>query len=203
MMLATGRDYSQFGEQTAILQWAATQPNPGSFIDLGAYDGADYSNTACLAERGWPGVCVDASPDAVAACATRYAGRPDVTVIAAAFPADDTEGPVTIHWSPGAMYSAIRPSIRTDTLLVPIQVPRLDLGWFAQFVQDLPAPRFCSVDLEGASLDALEWLLSHAEPDCVCVEANIPADRKTLRTWMTGWTEMPLTGNHTNMIFRR
>lgn len=198
-----GLDYSQLGEQAAILEWAAAQPQPGAFIDLGAYDGAQYSNTAALADLGWLGICIDAAPDAAAACAERYADCDDVAVILAAFAVDDTPGTVTIHWSPGAMYSAITASRRSDTVLVPIEVPRLDLEWFAERVRQLPQPLFCSIDLEGASLDALEWLLAHADPACVCIEANNPADRAAARSSLDGWLEVPLPGNHVNLLFVR
>jgi FkbM family methyltransferase len=196
-------DHSQMGEQSAILEWAAAQPQPGSFIDLGAYDGASYSNTAALGELGWSGICVDAAPDAAGACAALYAERPDVAVILAAFAVDETPGAITIHWSPGAMYSAITASRRSDTVLVPIEVPRLDLGWFAERVQQLPGPLFCSVDLEGASLDALAWLLAHADPACICIEANNPTDRDAARSSLDGWAEVPLPGNHVNLVFVR
>jgi len=198
-----GRDYSQLGEQAAILEWAAAQPNPGSFVDLGSYDGARYSNTAALADLGWPGICVDAAPDAIEACAARYADRLDVTVIQAAFADADAPGPVTIHWTPGRMYSANTRCERDDVSPVPIQVPRLDLEAFAARIWDLPSPLFCSVDLEGASLDALKWLLAHTDPACVCVEANNPDNRASAREWLDGWVEIPLPDNHVNLLFAR
>jgi len=198
----TVADYGQCGEQTAILAWAQAQQQPGSFVDLGAYDGRSYSNTAALAEASWSGICVDAAPDAAAACAELYADRDDVRVILAAFTADGTGGTVTVYWSPGAMYSALKPRKRPDLKLVPIEIPQLDHRWFAHQVDSLPRPLFCSIDLEGGSLDALEWMLEYGEPDAVCVEANNPAERSTVRSWLGGWTEVPIDG-HTNLLFTR
>lgn len=196
------RDYSQMGEQEAILGWASSYPAPGSFVDLGCYDGESYSNTAALAELGWPGVCVDAAPDAAAGCARRYAGRDDVDVILAAFVSDDSRGPVTFHWSPDAMYSAVVASRRPRLELVPVAVPCVDLAWFAERLRLLPRPLFCSIDLEGASLDALGWLLEHAAPDCVCVEANTDSERDTVREMLAGWVELPLPGrNYVNLLY--
>lgn len=198
-----GGDYSQLGEQAAIIEWAAAQPQPGAFVDLGAYDGEHYSNTAALAELGWPGVCVDAAPDAAGACAVRYADRDDVAVILAAFAPGAPSGTATIHWSPGAMYSAITASKRSDTVLVPIEVPLLDPASFAERIRQLPRPLFCSIDLEGASLDALTWLLEHADPACICIEANNTADRASVRSSLAAWREVPLPGNHVNLLFAR
>ena len=34
----------------------------GTFLDLGAYDGVDLSNTRALTELGWAGVCIEPNP---------------------------------------------------------------------------------------------------------------------------------------------
>lgn len=195
-------DYSQFGEQQVILRWADAQHAKGSFLDLGCYDGETYSNTAALADRGWPGICIDASPDAVAACASRYAARDDITVICAAFTTGDRRTAV-IHWVPGTMYSSMTPSRRTDIVLVPLEVAALDLEMLAGRVADLPRPLFVSIDLEGASIDALSWLLTVTDPGCICVEANVPAERSAARELLGGWHEQRLARNNSNLIFER
>jgi hypothetical protein len=200
-LLPGHRDYSQAGEQAAILEWSA--PHHGSFLDLGAYDGELFSNTAGLADRGWPGICVDAAPDAVAACGRRYADRPDVAVVHAAFATVDGEDMVTIHWTPGFMYSGVRANERDDVQLQPIEVPRLDLVWLKTRLASLPQPLFCSIDLEGDSLDALSWLLDNAELACVCVEANNPADRATVRDILADWKEFALPDNPWNLVLSR
>lgn len=196
-------DYSQFGEQAHILAWADRQTQPGSFLDLGCYDGRSYSNTAALADRGWPGICVDAAPDAAIACVERYLDRDDISVVNAAFSVAETPDAVTIHWSPGAMYSAISASKRPELDLVPIEVAKLDLVWLAERVSDLPRPLFCSIDLEGASIEALAWLLEHADPGCICVEANNPPDRAAARELLADWHEVSLWRNNSNLLFER
>lgn len=196
------RDYSQSGEQEAILEWAAAQLQTGSFVDLGAYDGEQYSNTAALADLDWPGICVEAAPDAAAACSARYADRPDVDVIHAAFTLDAAEL-VTVQWVAGTMYTSLSGSKRGDVVLVELEVPRLDLARFTDQIARLPAPLFCSVDLEGASLEALTWLLENTQPACICVEANNDRERQTVRGWLADeWVETPLA-NHVNLLFTR
>jgi FkbM family methyltransferase len=54
-------DYSQHGEQTAILEFFRDYPSV-RFLDLGAYDGTTGSNTRGLVAMGWEGVCVEANP---------------------------------------------------------------------------------------------------------------------------------------------
>ena len=51
---------SQYGEDEFILNHFAGRK--GRFLDVGAYDGLTYSNTRCLMEQGWSGVCVEPNP---------------------------------------------------------------------------------------------------------------------------------------------
>lgn len=52
--------YSQNNEQDFIVKYF--KDLTGSFLDLGAYDGITFSNVYALIEKGWKGVCVEASP---------------------------------------------------------------------------------------------------------------------------------------------
>lgn len=56
-------NYSQNNEEAIIRNYFQGKP-PGCFLDLGANDGITLSNTYALAEEGWSGVCVEASPKA-------------------------------------------------------------------------------------------------------------------------------------------
>jgi FkbM family methyltransferase len=53
------KDYSQNGEQAVIFQFFGNYA--GKFLDIGAYDGKDMSNTMGLVEKGWKGVCLEPS----------------------------------------------------------------------------------------------------------------------------------------------
>ena len=52
--------FSQNNEEEAILKFFGNQT--GAFLDIGAFDGNEFSNTRKLAELGWEGVMVE--PDA-------------------------------------------------------------------------------------------------------------------------------------------
>lgn len=52
--------YSQAGQDSWVLSAIG---NKGFFVDVGAYDGVESSNTLLLEEKGWSGVCIEASPD--------------------------------------------------------------------------------------------------------------------------------------------
>lgn len=55
--------YSQNNEEEIILaEFKRMNVQSGRFLDIGAWDGKGFSNTYRLAELGWRGVCVEASP---------------------------------------------------------------------------------------------------------------------------------------------
>lgn len=53
--------YSQYNEEQIITNYFGNYV--GTFLDLGAYDGKDLSNTYSLMLKGWVGVCVEPHPD--------------------------------------------------------------------------------------------------------------------------------------------
>lgn len=66
-------NYSQNNEQEHILNYFGDYV--GTFLDLGANDGITFSNTRALALKGWKGVFIDASPQAMERCRTLYKGH--------------------------------------------------------------------------------------------------------------------------------
>lgn len=61
--------FSQFGEDVvvaAMLQTLGRDSAPGFYVDVGAYDPVQGSNTCMLHLRGWRGVNIDANPAGVA-----------------------------------------------------------------------------------------------------------------------------------------
>jgi len=55
------RDYSQNGEQEVILKFFQDRDAGDTFLDVGAFNGVDMSNTMGLVEAGWRGVCLEPS----------------------------------------------------------------------------------------------------------------------------------------------
>ena len=51
--------YSQAGQDV----WALQLTNKGFFVDVGAYDGIESSNTYALEKAGWSGVCIEPNPE--------------------------------------------------------------------------------------------------------------------------------------------
>ena len=56
------------------------QRGDGVFIEVGGYDGYNYSNTYGLAQRGWKGYLIEPDPIQFEECRRRYRHHPNVTV---------------------------------------------------------------------------------------------------------------------------
>jgi FkbM family methyltransferase len=76
------KNYSQYDEQEQILKVVADIPaSEGSFIDVGAFDGENYSNTMALVELGWQGVMVEPALSACTRLLARHGGSDRVTIV--------------------------------------------------------------------------------------------------------------------------
>jgi len=64
--------------------------NEGYFVEVGAYDGENFSNTSCLADAGWAGLYIEPIEEFADKCRTRHCGNPRVSVLNCA--ASDTAG---------------------------------------------------------------------------------------------------------------
>lgn len=75
----TEQDTSQWGEAAIIKDFFGEYQ--GRFLDLGAYDGVDGSNTRGLYLRGWNGVCVEANPLIFQRLLFIYDGAPGIECV--------------------------------------------------------------------------------------------------------------------------
>jgi FkbM family methyltransferase len=53
----------------------------GSFVEVGAYDGETFSNTSCLADKGWRGLYIEPVAASYQRCVARHCNNPNVSVI--------------------------------------------------------------------------------------------------------------------------
>jgi FkbM family methyltransferase len=107
--------------------------NSGYFVEVGAYDGENYSNTSCLADVGWSGLYIEAVSEFAERCRARHKNNTNVNVIIAA--ASDREGSAElflgdtlttlsqdrpnvynrIEWARG-LHTGVSETVRTSTL---------------------------------------------------------------------------------------
>lgn len=117
-------------------------PSEGYFVEVGAYDGELFSNTACLADIGWKGLYIEPIYDHYLKCLKRH-DRNDVTVANVAIGLDEGEKIIyrgdllttldkdqlkrysEIEWSKN--YNFVEETcdqLRLDTLMEKIEVPK-------------------------------------------------------------------------------
>lgn len=158
---------------------------PGFFVEAGAFDGFDQSNTYWLERfRGWRGVLIEAIPEQASACRRR---RKASTTVQCALVAPGQEGPVTMRYAglmsiaQGARGSSeaddrhVSAGIRVQNGLetYDVEVPGRTL---ADVLEDAGAPStfdLLSLDVEGLEGDVLAGL-GRFVPRFVMVEMNDP-----------------------------
>jgi FkbM family methyltransferase len=196
--------HSQGGEEPVILEIFKDQPT-GSFLDLGAFDGKTFSNTLALAEKGWSGVCVDASPRAFVALQETHKERPDVKLVCAAVSTEPA--PVTKFYDCPDLVSSLDEAHKNkweagsevpfSEMYLPV-ITVLDLFTAFGFNFD-----FINIDLEGVSNHVLNQILIETEcrPKLICVEHDGEHVEVSNRCREKGYHPAFLDGN--NIILER
>jgi FkbM family methyltransferase len=171
--------YYSNGREDGIVRDFFQDARNGVFVDVGAYDWQDGSNTYRLEqELGWSGLAIDAAPD----YAEGYRlNRPRTTFISA-FVDDEDGRPRTIYLGDLAQEASSdkalgwrRPlqrrevhglSARLDSILAQQQIARMD---------------FLSMDIELAEPGALRgFSIQRYRPRLVCIEMAAPVRQAIL-----------------------
>lgn len=162
--------YSQYDEETHILEAFKHHGLGGAFLDLGAYHPTEKSNTRALFELGWSGVMFEPSPGPMRALLAAYGNEPRITLIQAAV---GIEAGLTSMWISEDAVSTSEDSqheIWKDAggyvgkMLVPVITPPQIANQFGGF-------DFVNLDVEGKSVDLFTYMLSLGwAPRCWSVE---------------------------------
>jgi FkbM family methyltransferase len=153
--------YSQIGQDAYFIENIAKGKRGGRFLDVGAHDGINTSNTYALEkDYGWTGICVEANADLAEQCRIN---RPQSTVVH------------TAVWSDARNVVFQLPHSGNDFLSRVAGIPCND-NYFAQDFRetiDITMPAlplktiigegdhyfdYFSLDIEGAELEALKGI---------------------------------------------
>lgn len=165
------KDYSQAGEQEVILRAFEEKPVEAKrFLDIGAWNATDKSNTRALFEIGWSGVMIEPSPGPMHGLLAEYGNEPRVTLIISAVSLEPglvkliiTDDAVS---SPGgAHFETWKDSAKfIGSMLIPAITLDQIFNQFGGF-------DFVNIDAEGVSADLFLHMLGMGIfPTCVCVE---------------------------------
>ena len=162
--------YSQRDEDEKIAEYFGDRV--GRFLDVGAWDGKDKSNTWLLAEMGWRGVCVEPAALPFLKLLRNHRGNPRVEFVQAAIMPGS--GVSRFWYTADAISSFDREHVETW-----LRHPRVKYRsmWAAHVTFDdlfaaLPGPYdFVSIDVEGYSVKLLPFFNPvETETKLVCVE---------------------------------
>ena len=160
--------YSQENEEINILLALDGHHGDKRFLDIGAGDPFDKSNTRALFELGWSGVLIEPAPRYMEALLLEYKFEPRIELVQA-----------VVSPFPGLLLMQVseQPS---STITEPLPV-RDDVTYYGHMLVPALTPGdismkfggfdFVNIDAEGVSGDvflrmlALDW-----EPRCFCVE---------------------------------
>ena len=198
------KDYSQFGEQAAILagveRTCGADKNP-RFLDIGAWHPFQFSNTRALYEMGWGGVMIEPSPGPMLNLIDEYGNDERVTLVQAAVGLD--AGLISLHVSDDVVSTGSEAEYErwkgTAKFRGRITVPVLTLeeianrwGGFSMY----------SIDAEGVSADLFLRMLKLGHFPSVAV---VEHDNRTTELLAAASLEHYRTElvNSTNMVIVR
>ncbi len=193
---------SQYGEHKRILEYF--QGFTGRFLDVGSFDGITFSNTHCLADLGWSGVCLEPSPPAFCWLMKNYQGNTRVELVNAALASSSERVvPFSINTSDAVsadMLSTLSPAHKARFAMHPwrdIRIPTI--AWHELFEACPPPYDFINIDVEGTNEALLNSLLiSPAWPRMISIEVD-PLERRAamgLTLTAMGFTASEMIGGN-------
>jgi FkbM family methyltransferase len=146
--------HSQFGQDIVVAEFFQMRRD-GYFIELGAYDGVDLSNTYSLEkELGWSGICIEALPDMFALLEKN---RACICVQSAVY----SEGGLEFEFSDDKYLSGITQHI--DKHMEAIEFPKIKVQTrtLTDIMDEHNMPsyiEYLSLDTEGSELEILRGI---------------------------------------------
>jgi FkbM family methyltransferase len=165
--------HSQNSEEAYILQYF--KDYTGSFLDLGAYDGVDLSNTRALANIGWSGVCVEPNPEVFERLVYNYIDNKKVTCYECAV---GIANGIFNFYQNSTYYSTI---VKEETIrwikdaTIKFKRAEVEVFDFKTFIKNCSIKQFdfISIDCEGLDYDILIQMdLKELGCKMICVEHN-------------------------------
>lgn len=195
-------NYSQNNEQEVILNYF--NGFKGTFLDLGAYDGIELSNTRALMELGWAGMCFEPHPEIYKRLKQNCAEFP--FVLTYEFAVGISNGTFKLNAN-DTYYSTLIDSEKdrwkNQYKFTEVECSVVD---FKTLLRASPFPKFdfISIDCEGLDLEILRQInLDDVKCNMVCVETNGKAETPKFIHHCEGFGMSLIHQNAENIIMAR
>lgn len=171
----------------------------GCFLDIGAFDGLEWSNTAALIKRGWSGVLVEPTPQYFSLLLERYSKQSNLKLVHCALGGSDRFE--SFHYTKMGGISTFDARYydnwKNQVTFVDYIEPIIGIG---RFLQSYPGPYdFINIDAEGMDAELIEAIpLNNVR--MVCIESGHDLARIRNRMAKDNFVEIGQFG--WNVIFR-
>lgn len=162
--------YSQNNEEQIIANYF--KEFIGKFLDIGAYDGKNLSNTYRLAEQGWSGICVEPSVSAFSELLKNHNKNKGVLLINAAVA--PTSCMQLFYDSMGDAVSTTNKVHKTkwengsNVRFRPYYINTITIKQIMNIQNEFD---FVNIDVEGNNFALFEtWPFDICRPKCFCIE---------------------------------
>lgn len=189
-------NYSQGEEQQHILEHAGES---GRFLDIGAWNAKNLSNTRALYERGWSGVLVEPSPEPFVGLLREYGEDERIDLILGAV------GDLSLkrfHASADALTTSSPQNFEKWRTIGGFYgrywVQAMTVEFLCQYMGPFD---FVSIDTEGTSVEIFRDLLQCAKPRCICVEHDFRNVETLEMAKFAGYREVYFSGE--NQVFAK
>lgn len=148
--------YSQFGQDIHVLDYFSNKTN-GFFVDVGAYDGKEISNTYLLEQEfDWKGICVEPLPNEFEKCKNN---RPySICINNAVFSKPEKEVLFAVHSGLSGIKEYINKHKHILDTCEYIKVKTITL---TEILEKYNAPQnieYITIDTEGSELEVLKGI---------------------------------------------
>lgn len=166
---------SQFGEDLWIWNTLGGQTD-GFFVELGAFDGYNFSVSYALEAMGWNGLLIEALPGPYAKCSARRKHSRVENMAMGRQGATGTISFVSVEDDEGGMlsYTATESEHAKRVVNFNKQIIEAKLSYLDELLKDHAGPiDVISIDVEGAELDVLDgFSLEKFRPRLLLIEDN-------------------------------
>ena len=162
--------YSQNDEEIHILRYF--RDHQGTFLDIGAFDGENLSNTRQLALNGWKGVCLDPSPMVFPKLKELYKDNKFIQTLQIAITDSDGESEFYDNDQAVATLDVNETKRWGDTQV--FQMDKVKTMAWETFYKRYPLQYdFVNIDAEGYDWNILQQIdLNAIGCKCICIEHN-------------------------------